>query len=207
MRTGRSLTVCYSLLPGEGGLPGLGGSALGGVCSGGVHLVRGVLPARGGAVRRHPPVNRITHTCKNITLATTSLRPVKILQCEEISNLINDRGTTMGNACKDFGLNDHPLQRAGISLRKSFSNVKMSLSLHQAIYSTLQACVKNSVHGGVYPNMHWGRHPLPLGKTAPPPRSDSPTTATAADGTRPTGMHSCFIRCKRTQCVPIRTGL
>ena len=23
-----------------------------------------------------PPVNRITHTCKNITLATTSLRPV-----------------------------------------------------------------------------------------------------------------------------------
>ena len=30
-----------------------------------------------------------------------------------------------------------------------------------------------------YPSMHWGRHPLP------------PTT-TAADGTHPTGMHSCL---------------
>ena len=26
--------------------------------------------------KRHPPVNRITHTCKNITLAKTSFRPV-----------------------------------------------------------------------------------------------------------------------------------
>ena len=32
----------------------------------------------------------------------------------------------------------------------------------------------------VYSNMHWGRHP-------PPP------TATAMDGTHPTGMHSCFF--------------
>ena len=30
----------------------------------------------GGPARKPPPVNRITHTCKNITLATTSLRPV-----------------------------------------------------------------------------------------------------------------------------------
>ena len=34
---------------------------------------------RGGAVPGQilpPPVNRMTHTCKNITLATTSFRPV-----------------------------------------------------------------------------------------------------------------------------------
>ena len=44
-----------------------------------------------------------------------------------------------------------------------------------------QACVKNSVHGGgVYPSMHWGRPPSP------------PPTATAVDGTHPTGMLSCY---------------
>ena len=45
----------FSLVPGGGG---------GGVC-----LVPGGFP-------RDPPVYRITDTCKNITLATTSLRPV-----------------------------------------------------------------------------------------------------------------------------------
>ena len=113
MRTGRSLTVCCSLLPGgvlpagggspcQGGLPGLGGFLpdLGGGLPGpgGVCLVRGGLPGLGGLpgpgevclvwgvclVRggggslETPPVNRITDTCKNITLATTSLRPVKM---------------------------------------------------------------------------------------------------------------------------------
>ena len=97
MRTGRSLTVCCSLLHAggggvslvqggvclvgggspwsRGGLPGLGGVCL---VPGGVCLVRGVsawslvgLP--GDPL---PPVDRITDTCKNITLATTSLRPV-----------------------------------------------------------------------------------------------------------------------------------
>ena len=78
MRTGRSLTVCCSLIP-RGGLPGPGGGSLclgglpgpggGGSLPGGVCLVPGGLP-------RDPPVNRITDTCKNITLATTSLRPV-----------------------------------------------------------------------------------------------------------------------------------
>ena len=54
-------------LPGPGGwLPGPGGVAWSG---GGGCLVQGGDP---------PPVNRITDTCKNITLATTSLRPVKI---------------------------------------------------------------------------------------------------------------------------------
>ena len=42
--------------------------------------------------------------------------------------------------------------------------------------------------GGVYPSMHWGRHPprqTPLPWADPPP-----PTATAAEGTHPTGMHS-----------------
>ena len=73
MRTDRSLSVCYSLLPGVGG---------GGVM-GGVVLVRGVLLGRqggfslaGGSPWQTPTVNRMTDRCKNITLATTSLRPV-----------------------------------------------------------------------------------------------------------------------------------
>ena len=59
-RTGRPLTVCRSLLP--------GGGLLGGVCS------RGVVSQH--AMRQTFPVNRMTDRCKNITLATTSLRPV-----------------------------------------------------------------------------------------------------------------------------------
>ena len=103
MRTGRSLTVCWSLLPGGGGLPGWGGSPLsrgeggspwsggrvslvwgGSPClvrGGSPCLIRGGLPAwsgEGGGWQSPPPVNRITDTCKNITLATTSLRPVII---------------------------------------------------------------------------------------------------------------------------------
>ena len=79
MHTGRSLTICW------------------GVCFQGVHASWGVsasggclLPQGGGVVcllpkgwypNMHlgkPPINRITHTSKNITLATTLLRPVKI---------------------------------------------------------------------------------------------------------------------------------
>ena len=88
------------LLPGGWCLPGLGGWCLpgpggclpgGGVVSawsrgGGVCLVRGGLPCPGGLVSQYalrqtpsPPVNRMTNRCKNITLATTSLRPVKML--------------------------------------------------------------------------------------------------------------------------------
>ena len=40
----------------------------------------GGLPGPGGACPETPPVNRITDTCKNITLATTYLRPVIICQ-------------------------------------------------------------------------------------------------------------------------------
>ena len=73
MRTGRSLTVCCSPLPGGGVLPAWslgGGFSLPGPGGG------GVLPARSLTGDPLPPVSRITHTCKNITLATTSLRPV-----------------------------------------------------------------------------------------------------------------------------------
>ena len=125
MRTGRSVTVCCSLLPGGGGgspcqVPGggvlparsrgggspcqvPGGFSLPGP-GGGFSLPgpggRGVSPCQvlgggspcqvpggspcqvpGEAASRPPPppVNRITHTCKNITLATTSLRPVNYM--------------------------------------------------------------------------------------------------------------------------------
>ena len=131
MRTGRSLTVCRSLLRGSmsawggvysrgaalggcvclGGCLLLGGLLLGGVCSEGCLLLGGCLlpggvcswgvSAPGGCLLwglcllqgrvcfqrvsapggwhpsmhwgRHPPVNRMTNRCKNITLATTSL--------------------------------------------------------------------------------------------------------------------------------------
>ena len=81
------------LLPGLGGvlpglvggfsLPGLRGSSL--LAGGSPCLAQGGLPGRGEVVclvrggssfLETPPVNRITHTCKNITLATTLLRPV-----------------------------------------------------------------------------------------------------------------------------------
>ena len=93
MRTSRSLTVCCSFLQGRVSAWSRGGSPWrgGGVCLvlGGFSLpggsawsrgVRGVLPARGACPETPlPPVNRITDTCKNITLSTTSLRPVIIL--------------------------------------------------------------------------------------------------------------------------------
>ena len=95
MRTGRSLTVCRSLLPGgRGCLPGPGGVLLGpgggwSAWSGGVLLGPkggwsawsrgGLLGPRGGGVCLVPGgTSPETDTCKNITLATTSLRPVKI---------------------------------------------------------------------------------------------------------------------------------
>ena len=67
---------------GLGGVPGPGGSGLGGgwcVWSGGVCLVGGLGSASvPSGIPPSPPVNRITNRCKNITLATTSLRPVTI---------------------------------------------------------------------------------------------------------------------------------
>ena len=108
MRTGRSETVCWCLLPGGGVCLVRGVSDWsGGVClilggawsrgggwgsawSGGWLPGLGGLPGPGGSAWSHgggipacteadpPAVNRMTDRCKNITLATTSLRPVKI---------------------------------------------------------------------------------------------------------------------------------
>ena len=66
---------------------------------GGFSLAGGVLPGRGGVLPGRgdspwqegsswqtplPPVNRMTNRCKHITLATTSLRPVKMYVCKDI---------------------------------------------------------------------------------------------------------------------------
>ena len=59
------------------GLEGEGGVSL----ARGVSFAGGCLLGRGvsqHALRQTPPVNRMTDRCKNITLATTSLRPVTI---------------------------------------------------------------------------------------------------------------------------------
>ena len=77
MRTGRSSIVCRSLLPGgcvcSRGCLLWGVSALGGVCS-----WRGCgIPACTEADT--PPCEQMTDRCKNITLATTSLRPVNFI--------------------------------------------------------------------------------------------------------------------------------
>ena len=54
-----------------------------------------------------------------------------------------------------------------------------------------QACVKNSVHlGGGCPGPGPGGV-CPRGVSRPRPGGVSAQTATAADGTHPTGMHSC----------------
>ena len=63
-----------------------GGVCSGGVCSEGEGVSALGVSAPGGwevvsqhALRQTPPVDRITDTSKNITLATTSLRSVKIM--------------------------------------------------------------------------------------------------------------------------------
>ena len=62
-------------MSGPGGVWSGGCLILGGVCSQGGLLPGGCgIPACTGADT--PPVNRMTDRCKNITLATTSLRPV-----------------------------------------------------------------------------------------------------------------------------------
>ena len=86
---GASLAGDASFLGGLlfGGLLGRGPSFFGGVLLGGLLFWRGAsFPGGGSPWQRalldrglslaDPPMNRITHSCKNITLATTSLRPV-----------------------------------------------------------------------------------------------------------------------------------
>ena len=131
MRTGRSLTVCRSLLPGGVSASLLGVpaprrvSAPGGVCSGGVCfrgcLLRGGVCSQGGvsapggsaprgmvsqhALRQTPPlVNRMTNRCKNITLATASLRPETNLVGRDVVVLHNTlvEGTTVPSGNKRY---------------------------------------------------------------------------------------------------------
>ena len=145
MRTGRSLTVCRSLLRGggvsaprgvcsrgvsapggvsalEGGVCSRGVSAPGGVYSGGWCLLWGVSAPRGGvcswrgcllqggvcsrgvasqhALRQTPPlVARITDACKNITLATTSLRPVIKQKKRKRQKYIRDVSLSVSEWC------------------------------------------------------------------------------------------------------------
>ena len=66
------------LLQGGGGVCSRGVSAPGGVCSEGCLLLGGRCGIPACTEADTPPVNRMTNRCKNITLATTSLRPVKI---------------------------------------------------------------------------------------------------------------------------------
>ena len=76
MRTGRSFTVWgWCIVPG-GGVPGPRGCMVPGGCL--VLWGGGGIPA---CTEADPPCEQITHTSKNITLATTSLRPVKKLNC------------------------------------------------------------------------------------------------------------------------------
>ena len=58
------------------GVSALGGVCSAGVCSGG----EGVCGIPACTEADTPPVNRMTGRCKNIALATTSLRPVNIFQ-------------------------------------------------------------------------------------------------------------------------------
>ena len=69
---------CWGGLPAQGGLLARGCLLAGGSpCQGGL-LTRGGSPCWGVSLPPSPTVNRITHSCKNITLATTALRPVII---------------------------------------------------------------------------------------------------------------------------------
>ena len=67
-------------LGGVGGVSGLGGCAWSGGCvwSGGCAWSGGGLPQCLVGYHHPTPVNRMTNRCKNITLATASLRPVKM---------------------------------------------------------------------------------------------------------------------------------
>ena len=100
----RGVSALGVSVQGSGGVSPLGGVCSGGVCLlwgcvsaprgvsalGGACLLWGVSTPRGSFCSggwhpsmlrgRHPPVNRMTNRRKNITLATTSFRPVKITQ-------------------------------------------------------------------------------------------------------------------------------
>ena len=105
----------WGCLPGPGGvLPAGGLAGPGGVlpAGGGSAWSQGrCLPGSGG-FSGDPPVNRITDTCKNITLATTSLRPVIIYTflfhtTGMSEQLINARLLTNGTQLCDWSINKY----------------------------------------------------------------------------------------------------
>ena len=75
-----------------------------------------------------------------------------------------------------------------------------------------QACVKNSV-GGLYPSMHWAGGVYPSihsgGGVCPGEVFTAPQTATVADATHPTGMHSYvhIYICVFVSCVTVQPAL
>ena len=98
-----------------GGLPGPGGVL---PVQGGSPSWAGVLPVQGGfSLPGDPPMDRITDTCKNITLATTLLRPVTIWNVSNATQnnwylndifaglleSANSSNLTACNLFKDFG--------------------------------------------------------------------------------------------------------
>ena len=95
----------------------------------------------------------------------------------------------------------------------NFGNLTFLLSI-SAIFAHFEISIFDChtyLQGGEYPSMHWGRTPLPRADTPPPKQTPlcpvhagihppcpvyagihpPPPAATAADGTHPTGMHSC----------------
>ena len=73
----------FSLVRGGGVLPGPGGGDLPGPGEGSSWSGGSPCPEGGSPCLETPPVDRITDTCKNITLATTSLRLVnKLIPCD-----------------------------------------------------------------------------------------------------------------------------
>ena len=135
MRTGRSLTVCWSQLPGAGaGVWSRGGSGAGGVYPS-MHWGR-------------PPL-WIDRRLWKYYLGPTSLRPVT---------------------------------------RKHSSRMRTA-SLHQPwVVKKLPDALGG---GGGSPQLHW-RAIIITVRRHPQADLPFPETATAADSTHPTGMHSCF---------------
>ena len=66
--------------------------------------------------------------------------------------------------------------------------------LHLSVILFTGGCVSQhalglTTHRQTYPSMHWGRHPPQQTYPSQPPPGE---TATATDGTHPTGMHLCW---------------
>ena len=193
MRTGRSLTVCWGrvcLVPG-GFLPA------GGVClvPGGVSPCRGGLPGPGGVCLETPPVNRITHTCKNITLATTSLRPVNI---RRFHGKKCDRSSKSNRIMKCINFNIDLMREnlvpAGCPVITLIPHVTVSIIC--GYYRPQRSCGQGYVFTGVCDSVHRGglqrtppgpgRHP-PSRENPPPDQADTPPAGrTPPPGTRQT---------------------